>query len=301
MSDLTYYTLDVFTDRPFGGNPLAVIPEAPPLDDDLMQAIAREFNYPETVFVYPAENPGALRKLRIFTPQTELPFAGHPTIGTAQLLVELGIAPPAGSDSEFLLEEDIGLVPITVGRKADGLFSWLSVPQLPQAVSVAFTNESLAAVLGLEPQQIGMADMPGPCAFSAGVPFAFIPLRDREALRGCRLDPVRWRETLAQSAAPQIYAFCSGDAGSGIDFHARMFAPGLGVPEDPATGAAAAAFAGWLWLAAGNCCDWTIAQGEDMQRPSRIRIETGAGNGRLAWVRIGGFAVRVCRGSMRVP
>lgn len=300
MPELNYYTLDVFTDEIFGGNPLAVIPEAPPLEDSLMQAIAREFNYPETVFVYPAEHAGALRKLRIFTPASELPFAGHPTIGTARLLAGLDMTPQtADGMSSFLLEEGIGLVPVTVNFEGDGL-TWLTAPRLPEPLSVSIQNEALADILALKQEQIGIDGMPGPCAYTSGVPFTLIPLRDREALRACRLDIAAWRKVLADTAAPQVYVFCPGGRGNGIDYHVRMFAPGLGVPEDPATGAAAVAFAGYLWQATRQSGKWAIAQGEDMQRPSRIHVEIAAAGDALQTVRVGGSAVRVCEGILQL-
>lgn len=303
MLELTYYTLDVFTTTAFGGNQLAVIPEAPELEDNLMQAVAREFNYPETVFVRPVDNADALCRLRIFTPQSELPFAGHPTIGTAQLLVELGLTPQAdGNTTEFLLKEGIGLVPVSVSRNSeDHYFTWLTVTRSPEAGSSAPSIEALAAMLGLKVKQIGSKAMNDPRTFSAGVPFTFIPLRDREALRECNLDLARWRESLAGTEAPQVYVFCRGQEGNGVDFHARMFAPGLGVPEDPATGAAAAAFAGYLWEHSAGAGQWTIAQGEDMGRPSTIHLEANAVGDRLQSVRVGGTATRVCHGTMRLP
>ncbi|MCS3903370.1 trans-2,3-dihydro-3-hydroxyanthranilate isomerase [Methylohalomonas lacus] len=301
MTELNYYTLDVFTERVFGGNPLAVIPDAPDLDTGLMQSIAREFNYPETVFVRPAEHPDALRRLRIFTPQSELPFAGHPTIGTAQLLAEIGMAPAPASDvTEFLLEEGIGQVPITLQHDHNGgCFTWLTLPQLPEAGLQAPPAARLANMLGLAPEQIGAHGMPVQTG-SAGVPMTLIPLRDRQALRDCVLDLHCWRDLLANSDAAQVYLFCRGDDASGVDFHARMFAPALGVPEDPATGAAAAAFAGYLWHATRSAGHYVIAQGEDMLRPSRLHIELSAAGDHLQRVRVGGRAVRVCHGQMRV-
>lgn len=300
MQELTFYTLDVFTTEPFGGNPLAVIPEAPPLEDSLMQAVAREFNYPETVFVAPAHSADALYRLRIFTPTSELPFAGHPTIGTAQLLFEHGMTPaPIDGVSEFLLEEDIGLVPIAICATDEGrFFTWLTAPRLPAPGNTVPSRQRLAAMLGLELEQIGAAGMPESRVFSAGVPFTFIPLIDRDALKRCQLNIAHWHETLSQGEAPQVYVFCR-DAEN--EFHARMFAPALGVSEDPATGAAAAAFAGYLWDTTGQAGCYSIAQGEDMGRPSLIHVELTAAGNELQKVRVGGTAVRISQGNMRVP
>lgn len=302
MQELNYYTLDVFTEQMFGGNQLAVFPDAPALDDALMQSIANEFNYPETVFVRPAASDTALRRLRIFTPAAELPFAGHPTIGTAQLLVELDLV-AAGEDNvwAFSLEEGIGPVPVTVSGNCDGrYFTWLTAPRLPERIAGSPSKQELAAVIGLQPEAIGINGTLEPGLYSAGVPFTFIPVRDRESLRRINIDLEHWRNVLANSQAPQIYAFCSGDEDGDVDFHARMFAPGLGIPEDPATGGAVAAFAGYIAEAAGQDGRWIIAQGEDMGRPGRIALATESDGNRLWKVRVGGSAIRVSHGILTV-
>lgn len=302
MPELTYHTLDVFTAEPFGGNQLAVIPDAPELDTALMQAIAREFNYPETVFIQTADHPDALYRLRIFTPVSELSFAGHPTIGTAQLLYELGKTPAAiNGETAFQLEEGIGLVPVNVKFDEHGrCFSQLSAARMPQVSDAVPSGDDLAGMLGLEADQIIGHDGFRPAHCSAGVPFTCIPVRERAALSDCSLDITRWREILATTEAPQVYVYCRAASDDDVDFHARMFAPALGVPEDPATGAAATAFAGLLFERNGEGGSWVIAQGEDMGRPSRIHVEINGIDGVMQSVRVGGHAVRISTGHMRI-
>jgi trans-2,3-dihydro-3-hydroxyanthranilate isomerase len=303
MTELNFYTLDVFTDRVFGGNQLAVFPHAPELETAVMQSIAREFNLSETVFVRPSEMEGALRRLRIFTPGAELPFAGHPTVGTAQLLVELGIAPvDADGGSRFGFEEGVGLVPIEVTRAQDGgYFTWLTAARVPECGPAVPPRDVLAALLGLGVDEVLENDKDAPCGYSAGVPFLFIPLRDREALRRATLDLVRWRESIENFWAQDVYVFCHDATTAPVDVHARMFAPAMGIGEDPATGGAAAAFGGYLWSRAGSGGRWLISQGEDMGRPSTLHVEVAGESGALRSVRVGGSAVRVSRGTMQVP
>lgn len=301
--ELTFYTLDVFTDHIFGGNQLAVFPEAPDLATEVMQAIAREFNLSETVFVRPPKSPGALRRLRIFTPTAEMPFAGHPTIGTAQLLVELGLAQPAADGvARFSLEENVGLVPMEVARKnGDGYFTSLTAARVPECRRDVPAREALATLLGLQPGDIVIDERDAPAAWSAGVAFLCLPVRDREALARVSVDRSRWREILAEAWARDVFVFCHEPDGGAAHIRARMFAPGLGIVEDPATGSAAAAFAGYLWKRHGGPGRWIIAQGIEMGRPSTLHVEASGTRDRLDAVRVSGSAVRVSRGTLQLP
>ncbi|MEP6810562.1 MAG: PhzF family phenazine biosynthesis protein [Chthoniobacterales bacterium] len=301
MPSLTFHTLDVFTDTVFGGNQLAVFPDAPDLPTAVMQSIAREFNLSETVFVRPSQHAGALRALRIFTPHSELPFAGHPTIGTAQLLVELGIAEtsPDGT-ATFAVEEGVGLIPVEVARTAaGGFFSWLTAAREPEHRSDVPGREVLAAILGLRGDEIMDDEHDSPLACSAGVPYLCLPVCDRAALGRAEVDLARWRAALADSWAKELFVFCYEEGE--INVRARMFAPGIGIVEDPATGSAVAAFAGYLWRREPKPGHWIIAQGVEMGRPSTLHLEIRGEHGKMEAVRVGGSAVRVSSGTLQLP
>ena len=264
---LRYHLLDVFTDRKFGGNPLAVFPEADAgLSTETMQAIARELNLSETVFVYPPER-GGLRKVRIFTPRSELPFAGHPTIGTAILLAELGAAPQPEGECRIVLEEGVGPVPIVLRMKhGRPEFAQLTAAQRPELRSVSMSPERIAAMLSLETTDLHPGPLE-PIAASCGVPFFFVPLRNRAALARAALDLTVWKQELAGSWAEHVHAYTLEAELPGSDLRARMFAPAAGVPEDPATGGAAVALAGILARQRSEpsgTLRWTMEQGFEM-------------------------------------
>lgn len=297
-----FVTADVFTDRVFGGNPLAVLPDARGLDGARMQAIAREFNISETVFVLPPEDAAHTRHLRIFTPTSELPFAGHPTVGTALLLAMLGEIELSGPRTGIIFEEGAGPVPVEIEADAGrASFAWLSAPQMPEFQHAPDTAV-LATLLALEPKDL-LTRAGLPQAVSCGMAFLIVQLRDREALGRARLDRSLWEQHLRGQWAHKVYLFTE-DAPAGFDFQARMFAPGAGIEEDPATGAATAAFGGWLGnqrVRADGHHRWTIAQGVEMGRPSRLAVEIARHSGRLEVVRVGGGAVRVMEGTLEIP
>jgi trans-2,3-dihydro-3-hydroxyanthranilate isomerase len=302
--DLHYHLLDVFTDVPFGGNQLAVFVDGPVIEPDLMQRIARELNLSETVFVQPSRDRRASRALRIFTPGVELPFAGHPTIGTAHLLVALGLVPMEQAERGVFLEEPVGLVAVSVRRVSNGtLIAELTPAQLPETRGPVPSRAELGALLGIDADDVVVEpDGDAPQAVSAGVPFLFVPVRDRSVLARVTVDLTRWRELLASAWAPHMYVFCR-DAGSGADIRARMFAPAMGIAEDPATGGAAAAFAGYLaWRVPDLDAElhWVVEQGVEMQRPSRLELTAVKERGVVRSVRVGGTAVRVGEGVLRI-
>jgi trans-2,3-dihydro-3-hydroxyanthranilate isomerase len=298
---LSYCTLDVFTDHPFGGNPLAVFCDVPELPTDFMQNIAREFNLSETVFIVRPRNPRAARRLRIFTPARELPFAGHPTIGAALVVVEEGLAGISGSSGSFLLEEDVGLVPIHVKRQENGAwFIQFTAAKLPEECATAPPVPELARLLGIAPSDFA-GGIHSAQAFSCGVPFLFVPLRDRKALGRVSIDPAESRKLHARGGFSQVFAFCNDPEREGSDIRARMFAHEFGISEDPATGSAAAAFAGYLVRRASRkegTLRWTIEQGFEMGRPSIMYLEADVANGALTAVRVGGTAVRMSEGTL---
>jgi trans-2,3-dihydro-3-hydroxyanthranilate isomerase len=290
-----FVTLDVFTDRRFAGNPLAVVLDVEGLDAAAMQAIAREFNYPETVFVLPPSDPAHRARLRIFTPARELPFAGHPTVGTAVLLGRIDGGTAA---REIVVEEGIGPVRCLVEPidKERGRARF-TLPQLPTEAGTAPDDATIAAALGLSPGDLGHAGL-RPAVWSAGMAVTFVPVARLAVVRDCR--PESGRLVAALGEGP-VYVFSAETAEPGHAFHARMFAPGLGVPEDPATGAAAAAFAGLIG-ARGALADGehaiAIEQGYEMGRPSLIRLALVMRGGKLASASVGGDAVVVMEGML---
>lgn len=297
-----YLTADVFTGRPFGGNPLAVFPDARGLSPQRMQQVARELNLSETVFVLPPEDPQHTWRLRIFTPGVELPFAGHPTVGTALILAWLGEISLVGEETRIVFEEGVGPVPVTI-RASEGkaVFAQLSAAQLPE-FGPAPAAADLAEMLGLDPEDILTGDE-APQAVSCGVPFLCIPLRDRDALQRTRLRLDRWESLIASSWAPHVYVFTRDHELPETDYRVRMFAPAMGIPEDPATGGAAAAFGGYLGSRSSGdgTLRWTLEQGFEMGRPSLLHLEVDRTGGEITAVRVGGGAVQVAEGSMEIP
>ncbi|SFI67270.1 PhzF family phenazine biosynthesis protein [Celeribacter neptunius] len=280
---IDYLTYDVFTAAPFGGNPLAVLPEAQKIPEEQLQKIAREFNYSETVFLYPPEDAANTARLRIFTPFREVPFAGHPTIGAAVALSELGHGSQNGPDMR--LELKIGLIEATAahGRAAFTTTTPLSILARPP-------RELAARCLGLYPDQIGSA----PVLAGVGLEFTFVELTSRAALASCSPDPEAMRDGVRAYPSSHDFAvaayFREGDT-----LHMRMFAPLDGVPEDPATGSASAALVRLLAEQESRDLSLTIHQGDDMGRPSRI---TATANAR--GTTIGGHALRMMEGRLLV-
>lgn len=281
---LDFFVYDVFTDRAFSGNPLAVVAGADALSTRQMQVIARQFNLSETIFVMAPRDPAHAARVRIFLPLAEIPFAGHPTIGCA-----LHLAP---DDGTLVLEEQAGLVPVTI---QGGLAEFMA-PVLPVAGDPV-AGSDIAAGLGLTPDQIGF-DHHRPMTASAGPAFIFAPLRDLDALAQAR--PVGAAFEALTDRIAKVYCYAPDGAG----FRARMFAPANGVPEDPATGSATAALAAPL-LAAGVLPDGetrlTLRQGVEMGRPSELGLRVRVLDGRLDQVCVSGRAVRVAQGRIAIP
>ena len=292
-----YVLADVFTDQPFGGNPLAVFPDADGIPEALMPRIAGELNLSETVFVLSPTDPRHVARLRIFTPGSELPFAGHPTVGTACVLASEG---RVTAGQEFILEMAAGFVPVRVEGEGPVRRADFDVPRLPERPAVAPAREILADLLSLD---VGDLDVPGwrPEIWSCGVPFLVVPVRDRSALRRARLDLTIWEESIAGSGGPHVYVVTPDAELPTSTLRARMFAPAMGIVEDPATGAAASALAGALAArdpATAGRRTWRIEQGFEMGRPSVIEVKTVKSSGKLTGVRIGGACLMMGEGRL---
>ncbi|MGY9010562.1 MAG: PhzF family phenazine biosynthesis protein [Rhodobacterales bacterium] len=294
-----YYICDVFTTKRFGGNPLAVLPDAEGLTGMQMQQIAREFNFSESTFVFPPEK-GNTKKLRIFTPSAELPFAGHPNIGTAFVLASAGIIEEFHETTEIVFEEKAGLVPITLRKLYDGSF-WCEL-QAPEKFSIGKTisTEILASAISLPPDKI-VTNIHLPQVFSVGLPFLIAELKDRETLEEASVNPEGFKQMTAQDMPPYVHLYTRSE--DEFDIRARMFAPFDGVPEDPATGSANCALGGLLTYyndeKSGNF-EWQIAQGIEMGRPSSLKARAQKKDGEVISTYIGGGSVMVSEGVIYV-
>ena len=294
-----FQTLDVFTETALAGNPLAVVLDAEGLDDARMQAIAAEFNLSETVFVFEPRNAVNSAHVRIFTPKRELPFAGHPTVGAAALIAhERAGDQLAAQDLRIVLEEPIGdVVCVARRRKGQKLASYFELPKLPGPLDVEPPSApDIASGLGLELADIGF-DGHEPTVYSAGAPYLFIPIRSLAAIGRAAPGVLPW----ATKDGPASFLYTRESAREGSAYHARMFASAWGVVEDPATGSAAAAFAGVV-QAFERPRDGEhmliIEQGFEMGRPSLIALGLVIENGALASATIGGSVVLVSNGSL---
>ena len=300
---LRFITADVFTSRPFTGNQLAVVPDARDIPEELLLPITREFNYPETTFVFPPDDAAHARRVRIFTPGGEVPFAGHPTIGTAVVLAALGEIPLAGAETRIVLEEGVGPVPVTI-RAHEGVAvgAQLTAAKLPEVGPPPPPRTTLAELLSLEPAQL-LGGANGPQAVSCGLPFLIVPVKNRAAVAGARVRMDLWESTLKRYWAPDIMVVARDPELDDSDLRARVFVPGLSVPEDPATGSCAAALAGYLAAreaAPNGAFRWVMEQGFEMGRPSILELEADKRDGAVVQVRVGGDAVLVSEGRMEI-
>ncbi|MBX5169976.1 PhzF family phenazine biosynthesis protein [Rhizobium sp. NZLR1b] len=298
----SYSVYDVFTDRKLAGNPLAVIFDGDDLSDEAMQAITREINLSETVFVQPSSNPAYAAKLRIFTPGRELPFAGHPTVGTAVALAERAHG-AAMLDLVTVLEENVGPVRCAVRlREGEASFAEFDLPRKSQPAIMPLDKLGMADALSLKVTEIGFENHV-PSVWSAGVPFLLIPVHDVGAAQRVEFDPQLWEKIVpfVDGALASAYVYCRGGVNHVAKFHARMFASGMGIVEDPATGSAAAALSGAIHhfdrLTDGHH-PIMIEQGVEMGRPSFIHLHIDVDGGAISNARIGGQAVRLASGTL---
>jgi trans-2,3-dihydro-3-hydroxyanthranilate isomerase len=299
MTGRNYAIYDVFTGTALAGNQLGVVLDSEGLDTARMQAVAREFNLSETLFILPPENTAHLAKVRIFLPVRELPFAGHPTVGAAVALAEMRLG--KGSHS-FCLEEKIGDIACRVAIGDGPGRAEFDLPRLPQPVVMEVAPGEMAAALGIDPGDIGF-DRHVISAWSAGVPYVTFPVKSIEAVRRAAVKAEKWLSLIKLPgdipAAPYIY--CRGGDFPGSHFHTRMFAPWDGIAEDPATGSAAAAFSGALMAfegISGGASVFRLEQGVEMGRTSFIDLTLSIADGALSKVSIGGHAVKIAEGRL---
>ena len=299
-----YAVVDVFTDKALSGNPLAVILNATGFEDKTMQSIAREFNLSETVFVFPAKSESHPTPIRIFTPQYELPFAGHPTVGTAILLGHARFQNFEGEQNAVItLEQKIGIVRCGVVLRSNGSsYSEFDVPKLPQQYDLPFSLDEIATAINVEPSEIGFENHV-PTKFGVGAPFYFVPVRNLEVIRQVKPNLASWSSLFESEDSDSVYIYTRETTTRNSNFHARMFSPSMGIIEDPATGSAVAAFSGLVnlfdELPEGNH-KIRIEQGYEMKRPSQIDLEIEIGGSEVNNVRIGGHATIIARGEMFV-
>ncbi|HLZ24052.1 MAG TPA: PhzF family phenazine biosynthesis protein [Ktedonobacterales bacterium] len=304
MRRYRFLQLDVFTGQPFGGNQLAVFLEADGLTDEEMQAIAAEMNFSETTFVLPASEARALRRVRIFTSSAELPFAGHPVVGTTFALAHASVI-HAGEASPIYLQLGIGTLPVDVLYDEQTLsFVWMHQP-VPRFTPWQGDRAKLAAAVGLAGTDIApnLPIMHG----SAGVPFLYVPLRSLAALGRAR--PATDLAVHLENPEPHIgvYLFTLATGAEGIGARSRMFAPGMGVVEDAATGSAAGPLGVYL-LRHGRLTPDSdgesrlrVEQGVEMKRPSRIEVAIEGSAEAVRDVRVGGEAIVVAEAELILP
>jgi trans-2,3-dihydro-3-hydroxyanthranilate isomerase len=304
MRKLRYHLVDVFTDRHFGGNQLAVFTNGRGLSSEVMQSIAKELNLSETTFVLPPEDRGNDYRVRIFTPAMELPMAGHPTIGTSFVLATEAMIEQGGSLTTIKLEEGVGTIPVTI-EWSDGVPVFMEMSQPLPVFGSRFADANvMAQMLSLEPGAITDTGLPMEVV-SCGVPFLFVPLRDLKAVRGIRFRLDVWEKALRDFEAPNVFVFTPETEVEGSTVHSRMFAPGAGIGEDPATGGASGPLGCYLVrhkiLPREPETRCVSEQGLEMGRPSfiKIRIEQNDA-GDITGVHVGGQCCLIGAGYLEI-
>lgn len=295
---LEFRTLDVFTTRAFTGNPLAVVLGADGLSTAQMQTLAREFNLSETIFVMAPRDAAHRARVRIFFPTAEIPFAGHPTIGCAVLLATMD-AGAGDFEAHLVLEEEAGLVPVTVWRKGDVTEAEFTAPVVPHGTE-GRVHAALADALGLKAGEIGFgAHRPG--VWQGGPRFLYVPVASLDVLARARAMQPHWDAVMQAAGVDSAYLYTPGE---GCDFRARMFSPTAGIPEDPATGSATAILAAQL-MASGVLAEgvtrFHLRQGVEMGRASDLFMTVEVAKGAIAAVRIRGAAVPISEGRIALP
>lgn len=298
MATYRYMQYDVFTRRPLTGNQLAVFPEASGLTSRTMQRLALEMACPETTFILPPDSEDTDVRMRIFTPRRELPMAGHPTIGSTFALAGAGAL--RSDRAQIVFGLGVGPTPVTLEWAGDELaFAWMrqTVPELGPLVE---EREEIAAALSLAPEALA-PELPVQVA-TAGVPFLMVPLATRRDVDAAHLDRAAARLVFARRRLEELplFLFSLEPGHDDATAYSRMFAPGFGIPEDPATGGAAGPLGGYLVhhgaVARETTSDLVSLQGVAMGRPSRLHIAVEVEDGAVTGVRVGGTAVLVVEG-----
>jgi trans-2,3-dihydro-3-hydroxyanthranilate isomerase len=292
-----FHIVDVFSSTPFGGNQLAVLPDAAGISAEGMQKIAREFNFGETTFVLPRNDPASTCRVRIFTPRAELDFAGHPTVGTACALVmkqHEGLSDPI----RLILEENVGSVTVDVVQRNGEFHGTLTLSAKIEAPADAPSPTDLAAVLSIEPAEVSQVFFAG-----VGLPFCFAQLSSSEVVDRAAINRAGWAATLSRAWSPHVYFF-AGNLRDGGKLYARMCAPALGVEEDPATGSACAALVAVMASKpdfGGMAYRLSIQQGVSMGRRSEIEAEARKSGSIVTSVSVGGATAYIASGEIEVP
>ena len=293
----TFHIVDVFSSTPFGGNQLAVLPDAAGISTEGMQKIAHEFNFGETTFVLAKSDRAHAYRVRIFTPRAELDFAGHPSVGTACALVMQQHVRPS-DPIRLILEENVGPVTVDVAQRDGGFHGTLTLSGKVEAPAGAPSPTDLAAGLSIEPAEVSQVFFAG-----VGVPFCFAQLNSNEAVDRAAINRTAWAATLSRAWGPHVFFF-AGDLRDGGKLYARMCAPALGVEEDPATGSACAALVGAMASKpdfGGTTYRLSIQQGVSMGRRSEIEAEARKSEGVVTSVSVGGATTYIASGEIEVP
>ncbi len=298
----SFHTCDVFTNVRFGGNPLAVVLGADGLSAEQMQVVAKEFNLSETVFVLAPEEETNTARVRIFTPKNELPFAGHPTVGTACLLARLSQG-EGDFNIEIKLEERAGLVPVKVQSSGGRLSAQFIAPGLPEVMSKKVDETLVASALSISADDIGFDRHRSQAVSAGGNNFLFVPVKDRDVLSRIAASFPDFNELESVHETMSCVIYTTGGVNEATNYSVRMLAPGEGIAEDPATGSAAATFPGQLAAFetfSDGLTKWTLEQGVDMGRPSQLFVEADVAASDITEIRVGGEAVFVAHGEMEV-
>lgn len=301
---LKFYQADVFTDDPFGGNPVAVFPDAHGLSDHQLQQIAREMNLSETVFVLPPTDQAAVVRLRIFTPTQEIPFAGHPVLGTFYVLAQLGLVAATDGITRVMQECNIGLFPVELHAREGALTHVVMTQPKPEFLGPVDEMEDvykIASALGLPKHAI--TDMKWPVeVVSTGLPVLIVPVRTLTAVRSIQPNATAIMDLCSRFGANGIMVFTTVTVEPSATVHARMFAPSIGILEDPATGSASGALGAYLVqngvVDVAPTTDIIVEQGYEIERPSQILVRVESDDDIIKTVKVGGQCVMVVEGTL---